>query len=99
MQEKANNITDPMLIGINDFVQSLKMDIMSAGANKLNQISKLYKDFNKAEAKRMAAEAEKRAQQEELMASQMQDQEDAQMDTVDQMLEDIDRKAEPGQDI
>lgn len=36
MQEKANNITDPMLIGINEFVQSLKMDIMSAGANKLN---------------------------------------------------------------
>lgn len=65
MEEKANNISDPMLIGINEFVQSLKMDIMSAGANKLNQISKLYKDFNKAEAKRIAKEMEMQAMKKE----------------------------------
>lgn len=84
MEEKANNISDPMLIGINDFVQSLKMDIMSAGANKLNQISKLYKDFNKAEAKRMAKEMEMRA-----MNKEQEETEAPIQDTVEEMLNEI----------
>lgn len=56
--ERADNITDPMLLGINEFVNSLKLDIMEAGTEKLNSISKLYKDFAKQEAKKKAKEAE-----------------------------------------
>lgn len=43
-------IKDPLLQGIDEFVNTIKMEIMAAGASKLNQISKLYKDFNKADA-------------------------------------------------
>jgi len=97
VDERANNISDPMLIGINEFVNDLKLDIMSAGSDKLNLISKLYKDFAKAEARRLAKEAEAAAlREQEYENTAMGGGEETEMggqDTVEQVLGDLEDKA------
>jgi enamine deaminase RidA (YjgF/YER057c/UK114 family) len=50
-EEQAENIKDPLVLSLTEFIKSIKMDIMLAGASKLNHFSKLYKDLFKVDAK------------------------------------------------